>query len=213
MAIKSEFVIESRGKKAVLYAGLLAEAHDQGLSKVDTMLLQIPSEENGFVAVARAEVVTSKGTFVDYGDACPQNVAKHLQGCIVRMAITRAKARAFRDALNIGMVALEELDDEDQSSHGSVSSTESALSQNGSQASQGGAGQAKPIRTEQRASSQNRPSQQLNESKSEDAITPAQVGLIQNLLPKTNIDVEGDLSHYTRQQASELITRLRAATR
>ena len=48
-------------------------------------------------------------TFTDIGDASPTNVAKHLAPYFVRMAATRATARALRRALNISAVAVEEL--------------------------------------------------------------------------------------------------------
>jgi hypothetical protein len=34
-------------KDVVLYAGLLSQAHEEGLAKVRTSILQIPTEENG----------------------------------------------------------------------------------------------------------------------------------------------------------------------
>ena len=60
-------------------------------------------------AICMAEVVTEKGTFRDYGDANPGNVDSMIIPHIIRMAVTRAKARAFRDAVNIGVVAIEDL--------------------------------------------------------------------------------------------------------
>lgn len=117
MAIRKEFVIERQGKKAVLYAGLLDLAHDEGLLAIHTELVQLPSEENGHTAVMIARVSMEKDgklrTFTGIGDANPGNVPRHIAGHILRMAETRAKARALRDAVNIGDVALEELDDDE----------------------------------------------------------------------------------------------------
>jgi hypothetical protein len=107
--MKKEFVIERQGKSFVLYAGLLDEAHQQGLKSITTKLLQIPTDENGHLAVAEATVTTDKGTYSGIGDASPQNVTKMMQCCLIRMAETRAKARALRDAVNVGVAAFEEL--------------------------------------------------------------------------------------------------------
>jgi len=50
-------------KDVVLYAGLLNQAHEEGLLKVCTSILQIPTEENGRLAIVKAEVQTAKGLF------------------------------------------------------------------------------------------------------------------------------------------------------
>ncbi|MBW1947778.1 MAG: hypothetical protein JRI33_07570 [Deltaproteobacteria bacterium] len=96
-------------KEVVTYAGLLNQATQDNLKKVYTELIQLPSEANRMTAICMAEVETDKGIFRDYGDANPQNVSSMIIPHIIRMAVTRAKARAFRDAVNIGVVALEEL--------------------------------------------------------------------------------------------------------
>ncbi len=49
------------------------------------------------------------GRFTGIGDASPDNVGRTIAPHIIRMAETRAKARALRDAVNIGVTALEEL--------------------------------------------------------------------------------------------------------
>lgn len=96
-------------KEVVTYAGLLSLAHDQGLKKIDTSLLQIPDQSNCQTAVFHAIVETETGIYKGHGDANPENVASRIIPHIIRMAETRAKARALRDAVNIGIVAVEEL--------------------------------------------------------------------------------------------------------
>ena len=110
--MREEFFIERQGKRFVLYAGLLEEAHERGLRSIETELLQIPGGENGEVAIARAVVRTEEGKFTGIGDASPGNVGRAIVPHVIRMAETRAKARALRDAINIGATALEELGEE-----------------------------------------------------------------------------------------------------
>ena len=100
------------GKEFALYAGLLDLAHQNHLAGIEVELVQYPAKDNEHTAVCRATISTeSAGPYIDFGDANPVNcnskVAKHL----IRMASTRAKARALRDLTNVGITALEELGD------------------------------------------------------------------------------------------------------
>jgi hypothetical protein len=110
--LDDRFIKNIEGKDFVLYAGLLDLAHQKGLTKMKVEILQNPSADNGHLAIVRALAESRLGeAFMDVGDANPTNcnakVAKHL----LRMASTRAKARALRDFTNIGMTCLEELGD------------------------------------------------------------------------------------------------------
>ena len=112
--MREEFMITRQGKQYVLFAGLLDEAHQKGLRSIDTDLVQVPTEENGNVAVVKATVEMEDGrNFSGIGDASPENVGRNIVPHIIRMAETRAKARALRDAVNVGATALEELSDGD----------------------------------------------------------------------------------------------------
>lgn len=113
--MKKEFIIERQGKNFVLYAGLLEEAHEQGLKEITTTLIQLPTSENGNVAVCHAVVETEKGRFTGLGDASLENVSSMMRVHLIRMAETRAKARALRDAVNVGVAALEELAEDESS--------------------------------------------------------------------------------------------------
>ena len=113
--MRDEFLIMRQGKQYVLFAGLLDEAHNRGLRGIDTELVQVPTPENGTVAVVKATVEMEDGrTFSGIGDASPENVGRNIVPHIIRMAETRAKARALRDAVNVGATALEELSDGDE---------------------------------------------------------------------------------------------------
>ena len=83
-----------------------------GISSVDVEPLQLPTKDNGNFAIVKATVVSKVGeSFTNIGDANPTNcnakVGKHL----LRLASTRAIARALRSFINVGLTALEELAD------------------------------------------------------------------------------------------------------
>jgi hypothetical protein len=101
-------------KQVIKYEGVLAAAHEHGLRSISTELVQVPCKANDNVAIARAVVVTCRGTFEGIGDASPANVNARVANALIRVAETRAKARALRDAVNIGIVALDELEDVDE---------------------------------------------------------------------------------------------------
>jgi hypothetical protein len=96
-------------KEVVTYAGVLALAHDDGLRSIRPTLVQIPNKENDQTAIVTATVRTNKGVFAGIGDANPGNVNRRIAPHLIRMAETRAKARALKDSVNVGIVALEEL--------------------------------------------------------------------------------------------------------
>jgi hypothetical protein len=95
---------------------VLAEAHERGLQSIEASLIQIPASENDFTAIAKATVTMKDGTrFEEFGDASPKNVSARIATAIIRMAMTRAKGRALRDAVNIGQTLAEEIPDEQAS--------------------------------------------------------------------------------------------------
>ena len=47
IAVREEYMIERQGKRFVLYAGLLEEAHSRGLRSIETELLQVRLDEIG----------------------------------------------------------------------------------------------------------------------------------------------------------------------
>jgi hypothetical protein len=112
--LRDEFLITRQGKQYVLFAGLLDEAHSRGLRGIDTELVQVPDDTNKHVAIVKATAEMDDGRhFSGIGDASPENVGRNIAPHLIRMAETRAKARALRDAVNVGATALEELSDGD----------------------------------------------------------------------------------------------------
>src|SRR4051812_48498469 len=63
------------------------------------------------MAVVQAEIETGKGIFSGIGDASPANVTAIDTPYLVGTAEVRAKARALRAAVNVGLIAVEELGD------------------------------------------------------------------------------------------------------
>ena len=99
VTIPREFVTTIHGKEFVQYAGLLAMAHSQGLTSLRAELVSVTPD----LALAKATAVFADGrTFSEAADATPDNVNAGVRKHFARCALTRAKARALRDALNIG---------------------------------------------------------------------------------------------------------------
>lgn len=107
--INKDFIVNLQGNEFVKYEGLLDLAHQNGLKTIDVNILQFPTKENNMTAICKATAKTDKGSFTDIGDASPQSVNRNIAPHLIRMASTRAKARALRDLNNIGMTAIEEL--------------------------------------------------------------------------------------------------------
>lgn len=111
--LDKKFIVNLNGKEFVTYEGLLDVAHQIGLQSIKTELVQLPNEENNYLCVMKAVATTEDNKeFHGYGDASPGNVNSLIAKHLIRMAETRAKARALRDLTNIGMTALEELGEE-----------------------------------------------------------------------------------------------------
>lgn len=112
--INDEHIITIDGKPYVKYGGLLETAHRSGLKDLQVKLIQSPSRENGCTAVCEATAViktrSREKVYVEIGDASPASIGDpKLVPHAIRIAATRAKARALRDALHISICSVEEL--------------------------------------------------------------------------------------------------------
>ena len=105
--IPPQYIQLIHGKPFVRYAGLLAMAHERGLQNLEATFISVTD----VLAIAQATAVFADGRrFTESGDATPDNVHFDVRPHFARLALTRAKARALRDALNISMCAVEELE-------------------------------------------------------------------------------------------------------
>lgn len=121
MAIDKQFIVSLKGKEYPLWAGVLDAATRAGLRHLKTTVLQVPAPENGNLAVVMATAEFEDGrVFTDVGDCSPASTSPHLAAAALRLASTRAKGRALRDAINVGQTMYEELpgdDDDDRKSN------------------------------------------------------------------------------------------------
>lgn len=104
--IPQQFLTEIHGKQFVQYAGLLAMAHQHGLVSLSASFISVSSD----IALAEATARFADGkVFKECSDASPTNVHPKIKQHFPRMALTRAKARCLRDALNISVCSVEEM--------------------------------------------------------------------------------------------------------
>jgi hypothetical protein len=95
-----------QGKPFIKYVGLLQMAHEDGLQSLTEEWTSNEPE----LSLAHATATFADGrVFAGSGDSTPQN-AKNIGLAWRRMSLTRAKARALRDALSIDMCSVEEMD-------------------------------------------------------------------------------------------------------
>lgn len=120
MAIDPKFIIQQQGRDFVLFAGLLDEAHVRGLKSITTEVVKLVMDgDTPAFALVKARVeMEGGGVYEGYGDANTSNVNRNVGKHLVRMAETRAKARALRDAVNIGTTAFDEIGGDDEASPG-----------------------------------------------------------------------------------------------
>jgi hypothetical protein len=105
--IPPQYIQVINGKPFVRYAGLLAMAHELGLQHLEATFISVTDQ----LALAQATATFLDGRrFTESSDATPENVHFGVRPHFARLALTRAKARALRDALNISMCAVEELE-------------------------------------------------------------------------------------------------------
>ena len=122
--MRDEYIIQRQGKDYVLYKGLLAEAHERFIAfSIDTELIS-----SGDVPILKAtfEGENKDGRRIKTTGTGTAGRATDKKGPAVdapiEMAETRAKARALRDAVNVGETAFEEMPTgEEQEAEGKLS--------------------------------------------------------------------------------------------
>jgi len=199
--------VQAAETEVIAYAQLLSRAHEDGLKFVHTELISQPHEENGNRCIVRALVETKRGRFEGIGDADPTNVEPFLAPHLIRVAETRAKARALRDAVNVGITSFEELD---------------GVRPNGSGRSPG-SGAPAPARRSSAHAGNGSASRGIRSNGQEGPMSEAQRRYLFRLLAgkgyqgqdaeeylHTELEVR-NLNHVSRKQASELIDQLLAS--
>lgn len=118
---KRKFSVNIKGKDAIKLEGLTAFAHEKGMWKFITEIIQFPNDQNGWTAICKTTVggydwdpieeKICKVEYSDIGDANTTNCGKMVAASYIRMASTRSQARALRKYTNIDMVCSSELSD------------------------------------------------------------------------------------------------------
>lgn len=107
--VKEKYVTEVRGKKFITFNGLLDEAHKAGIEETTVTELKVDWDKKCAYCIVACKMGDKE--FTGVGSATPENCGSMVREHFVEMAHTRAKARCYRDCLNIDMVALDELTD------------------------------------------------------------------------------------------------------
>lgn len=118
---KHKFSVPIKGKDAIKLEGLTALAHEKGMWKFETEIIQFPSDQNQWTAICKTtiggydwdpiEEKVCKVEYSDIGDANAGNCGKMVAASYIRMASTRSQARALRKYTNVDMICSSELSD------------------------------------------------------------------------------------------------------
>lgn len=118
---KRKFSVNIKGKDAIKLEGLTALAHEKGMWKFHTEIIQFPSDQNQWTAICQTTVggydwdpieeKVCKVEYSDIGDANAGNCGKMVAASYIRMASTRSQARALRKYTNVDMVCSSEMSD------------------------------------------------------------------------------------------------------
>jgi len=129
--ISPEYIVLLQGRTFVRLGGLLELAHSSGLRGIATPMLQVPSADNGQTAICSATVTIRDASYTAHGDANPGNVSRNIAPHLIRMAESRAVARALRFGLGVGETALEELGSADEVAPAAPNGTVKMTARNG----------------------------------------------------------------------------------
>jgi len=103
--IAPQFITYLHGKAFIQYAGLLQAARAQGLQSLDATWT---FNDEGLSLAHAVATFTDGRRHSECGDSTPSS-GKRVGDAWRRLALTRAKARALRDALALGICSIEEM--------------------------------------------------------------------------------------------------------
>jgi hypothetical protein len=116
---KKKYIVNIKGKDAITVEGLVAIAHEKGLWKMDSHIIQFPSQENKWTAICSCTVggydvnpidgSIREVEYTEIGDANEQNCGKMVAPSYIRMASTRAIGRVLRKYTNVDMLCSNEI--------------------------------------------------------------------------------------------------------
>ena len=137
---KEKFVVSIKGKEAIKAEGLTALAHEKGLWKMETDVIQFPTQANNFVAICKTTVggydwdpvknELREVEYTDIADASPDNVTSMVAKSYIRMASTRSIARALRKYTNVDILCSSELDSAVENNEPLITSAQAGVIKN-----------------------------------------------------------------------------------
>ena len=117
---KRNYIVNIKGKEAIKVEGLTAIAHEKGIWKMNTDVIQFPTKDNNWTCICKTTVggydwdpIEQKIVRVEYSDiadANTENCTSMVAKSYIRMASTRSIGRALRKYTNIDMLCSSEME-------------------------------------------------------------------------------------------------------